>query len=47
MALAAKDLNVGDTYTECLVEDLKRTQIVMYAGLVGRLQPGTHRREIH
>ena len=25
MALAAKDLNVGDTYTECLVEDLKRT----------------------
>ena len=32
MALAGKDLNVGDTYTECLVEDLKRTQIVMYAG---------------
>ena len=27
MALAAKDLNVGDTYTECLVEDLKRTKL--------------------
>ena len=39
MALAAKDLNVGDTYTECLVEDLTRTQIVMYAGASGGLQP--------
>ena len=39
MALAAKDLNVGDTYTECLVEDLKRTQIVMYAGSSGDYNP--------
>ena len=39
MALAAKDLNVGDTYTECLVEDLTRTQIVMYAGASGDYNP--------
>ena len=39
MALAGKDLNVGDTYTECLVEDLKRTQIVMYAGASGDYTP--------
>ena len=39
MALAGKDLNVGDTYTECLVEDLKRTQIVMYAGASGDYNP--------
>ena len=39
MALAGKDLNVGDTYTECLVEDLKRTQIVMYAGASGYYNP--------
>jgi len=28
MALKASELKVGDTYTERLVEDLKRTQIV-------------------
>ena len=39
MALVGKDLNVGDTYTECLVEDLKRTQIVMYAGASGDYNP--------
>ncbi len=39
MALKAADLNVGDTYTECLVEDLKRTQIVQYAGASGDYNP--------
>ena len=39
MALTGKDLNVGDTYTECLIEDLKRTQIVMYAGASGDYNP--------
>lgn len=39
MALKAKDLKVGDTYSECLVEDLKRTQIVQYAGASGDYNP--------
>lgn len=39
MALSAQDLNTGDTYTECLVEDLTRTQIVMYAGASGDYNP--------
>ena len=39
MALKASDLNIGDTYTECLVEDLKRTQIVQYAGASGDYNP--------
>ena len=39
MALKASDLNVGDTYTETVVEDLKRTQIVMYAGASGDYNP--------
>ena len=39
MALQASDLNVGDTYSECLVEDLKRTQIVQYAGASGDYNP--------
>ena len=39
MALQAANLNVGDTYTECLVEDLKRTQIVQYAGASGDYNP--------
>ena len=38
MALKADDLNVGDTYSECLV-DLKRTQIVQYAGASGDYNP--------
>ncbi len=39
MALKASELSVGDTYTECLVEDLKRTQIVQYAGASGDYNP--------
>jgi acyl dehydratase len=39
MALQANDLNIGDTYSECLVEDLKRTQIVQYAGASGDYNP--------
>ena len=39
MALQASDLSVGDTHTERLVEDLKRTQIVMYAGASGDYNP--------
>ncbi len=39
MALKLSELNVGDTYSECLVEDLKRTQIVQYAGSSGDYNP--------
>ena len=39
MALKASELQVGDTYTERLVEDLKRTQVVMYAGASGDYNP--------
>ena len=39
MALKASELNMGDTYSECLVEDLKRTQIVQYAGASGDYNP--------
>ncbi len=39
MALKASELNLGDTYSECLVEDLKRTQIVQYAGASGDYNP--------
>lgn len=39
MALKASDLSVGDTYSETLVEDLKRTQIVQYAGASGDYNP--------
>ena len=39
MALQASELNVGETHTERLVEDLKRTQIVMYAGASGDYNP--------
>jgi len=39
MALQASELNVGDTYSECIVEDLKRTQIVQYAGTSGDYNP--------
>jgi acyl dehydratase len=39
MALSASDLKAGDTYTESLVEDLSRTQIVMYAGASGDYNP--------
>ena len=39
MALKASELKVGDTYSERLVEDLKRTQIVQYAGASGDYNP--------
>ena len=39
MALSASKLKVGDTHSECLVEDLKRTQIVQYAGASGDYNP--------
>jgi acyl dehydratase len=39
VVLKASELHVGDTYSECLVEDLKRTQIVQYAGASGDYNP--------
>ena len=39
MALNAKNLKVGDAHTARLVEDLKRTQIVQYAGASGDYNP--------
>ena len=39
MALKASDLKVGDSYEERLVDDLKRTQIVQYAGASGDYNP--------
>ncbi len=39
MALRASEIRVGDTHTERVVEDLKRTQIVMYAGASGDYNP--------
>ena len=39
MALSAKNLKVGDVHTAKLVEDLKRTQIVQYAGASGDYNP--------
>ena len=39
MALKSSELKIGDTYSECLVEDLTRTQIVMYAGASGDYNP--------
>ena len=39
MVLKASELKVGDTYSERLVEDLKRTQIVQYAGASGDYNP--------
>jgi acyl dehydratase len=39
MSLSARDLKVGDTFGERLVEDLTRTQIVMYAGASGDYNP--------
>jgi acyl dehydratase len=46
VALNAADLNVGDTYTETLVENLSRTQIVQYAGASGDYNP-LHTDEIY
>src|SRR6476661_7614765 len=39
MALRARDLKVGDTHEEVVVDDLSRTQIVMYAGASGDYNP--------
>ena len=39
MALKASELTVGETRTVVLVEDLKRTQLVMYAGTSGDYNP--------
>ena len=39
MTLKASNLNPGDTHTATLVEDLKRTQIVQYAGASGDYNP--------
>ena len=39
MALSASKLKEGDTHTERVVEDLKRTQIVQYAGASGDYNP--------
>ena len=39
MALKASNLKVGDTYEERVVDDLKRTQIVQYAGASGDYNP--------
>lgn len=39
MALKASNLKVGDRHTERIVDDLKRTQIVQYAGASGDYNP--------
>lgn len=39
MPIKASELAVGDTFEDILVEDLKRTQLVMYAGTSGDYNP--------
>ena len=39
MALSSKDVTVGETFEQVLVEDLKRTQLVQYAGASGDYNP--------
>lgn len=39
MTLKASQLNVGDSYSERVVENLSRTQIVQYAGASGDFNP--------
>ena len=39
MALSAKDLNLGDEHSEVVVDDLSRTQLVMYSGASGDYNP--------
>ena len=46
MPLNASDLNVGDTHKEVVVDDLTRTQLVMYAGASGDYNP-LHTDEIY
>ena len=46
MALSASYLNVGATHEEVIVDDLTRTQLVMYAGASGDYNP-LHTDEIY
>ncbi|MEM9358504.1 MAG: MaoC/PaaZ C-terminal domain-containing protein, partial [Pseudomonadota bacterium] len=39
MTMKASEVAVGDTYEDVLVEDLKRTQLVMYSGTSGDYNP--------
>ncbi len=39
MALKASQLKVGDTHTERVIENLSRTQLVMYSGASGDYNP--------
>ncbi len=39
MALQASQIKIGDTQSEVVVENLSRTQIVMYAGVSGDYNP--------
>ena len=39
MALKASQIKIGDTHSEIVVENLSRTQIVMYAGVSGDYNP--------
>ena len=39
MTVKASEINVGDTFEEVLVKDLKRTQLVMYSGTSGDYNP--------
>jgi len=39
MALNAKDLNPGDEHSEVVVDNLSRTQLVMYSGASGDYNP--------
>ena len=39
MALRASDIKVGDTRTEVVLDNISRTQIVMYAGASGDYNP--------
>lgn len=39
MPLSAQNLKVGDSYEEVVIDDLTRTQLVMYAGTSGDYNP--------
>jgi len=39
MPLSASKLNIGDNYEEVVVDDLTRTQLVMYSGASGDYNP--------
>ena len=46
MSLKTKDLKLGDVYEELVVENLSRTQLVMYSGASGDYNP-LHTDEIY